>query len=200
MKDRTETKSVSDSAKSEDARKILVAYASQFGSTGGVAEAIAEVLRGGGATVEAKQIENVKDLNAYDAVIIGSAIQYDRWMPEAAEFVTVNQDILSKLPVAFFFTCLTLSRQTEKSRRQAMAYADKISTSFSRVKPLDVGRFAGALNYSKMSFFSRSLAKILMTILRVPEGDYRDWHAIRSWAKDIGSKLSGGRALLSAST
>ena len=172
-------------SKSKNGHKILIAYASEFGTTGEVAEVIGEVLCQGGTTVETKWVKNVQDLNNYDAVIIGSAIQYDRWMPEATEFVTVNQNVLSKLPVAYFFTCLTLFKQTKKAEHKAMSYSDKLYSLVPQVTPVSVGRFAGVLDYSKMSFFFRLIAKGIFAIIRVPEGDYRDWDAIRSWAKRL---------------
>lgn len=180
--------------KNKGGQKILIAYASEFGTTGEVAEAIGEVLCQDGNTVETKWVKNVKDLNGYDAVIIGSAIQYDRWMPEATRFVTANQHILSKLPVAFFFTCLVLSRKTEKAEHKAMGYSDKLYSLVPQVKPVDVGRFAGVLDFSKMSFFFRLLFKGFSLITGVQEGDYRDWDAIHSWAKGIHFKLSDERA------
>jgi len=178
------------SSKNKGNYKILVAYASEFGTTGEVAEAIGEALCQEGNTVETKWVNNVKDLNNYDAVIIGSAIRYDRWMPEATEFVTANQNILDKLPVAYFFTCLALAHQAEKAEKQAMAYSDKLYVLVPQVKPLSVGRFAGVLDYSKMPFFLRLIFKVILSILGVQEGDYRDWEAIRSWAKGVHFKLN----------
>ncbi len=182
-------------SKKKVGQKILVAYASESGTTAEVAEAIGEVLCQEGNTVETKWVKNVNDLNNYDAVIIGSAIQYDRWMPEATEFVTANQNILSKLPVAYFFTCLALSIQNEKAaKKKAMAYSDKLYLLVPQVKPVDVGRFAGVLDYNKLSFFFRLIFKVILSILGVQEGDYRDWDAIRSWAKGLHFKLSDDRA------
>ena len=168
---------------------ILVAYASEFGTTSEVAEVIGKVFCDGGATADIKSVDDVKDLEKYDAVIIGSAIQYDKWMSDAIKFVTINQNKLSELPVAFFFTCLTLSKQTEKAERQAMAYSDKLHTLNPKVKPLSVGRFAGVLDYKRMSLGSRLFARFIYAIFGVLEGDYRDWDVIRIWAKDIHSKL-----------
>ena len=173
----------------ENGHKVLVAYASKCGSTGEVAEAIGEVLCQGGATVETKWVKSVKDLNDYDAIIIGSAIQKSQWMPDATEFVTANQNILSKLPVAFFLTCLTLSIHTENARRKAMTFLDPLYAAAPQVKPVSVGRFAGVLDYSKLSFIYRTVMKRNMKKWGIPEGDYRDWNAIRSWAKDIRFKL-----------
>ncbi len=83
-------------------KKILVTYASQFGSTAGCAESIAETLRESGNQVETQWVNDVANLIDYDLVIIGSAIQYDKWMPEARNFVKDNQNALSKLQVAYF--------------------------------------------------------------------------------------------------
>ncbi len=175
--------------KNKDDHKILVVYASEFGTTAEVAEAIGETLCNPGITVETKWVKNVKDIDKYDAVIIGSSIKYDRWMPEAVEFVTANQNILSKMPVAYFFTCLVMSKQDEIAKPRAMAYSDKLYSLVPQVKPVSIGRFAGVLDYSKLPFFMRLIGKVMMTILRVKEGDYRDWEAIRSWAKAIQPEL-----------
>ena len=165
--------------------KILLAYASEFGTTSEVAVFIGKVLCQAGATVDIKWIKNVKDLNKYDAVIVGSAIQYDKWMPDAVNFVTTHRDSLSKLPVAYFFTCLTLSKRTEQSEQQAMVYAKKLSALSPQVKPVSVGRFAGVLDYGRLPFFFRLISKVIYLFLGVREGDYRDWDAIRTWTEEV---------------
>ncbi len=179
--------------KNKDGRKILVTYASQSGTTAEVAEAIGQVLCQEGNEVETKWVKNVKNLNDYDAVIIGSPIQYDKWMPAASEFVTAHQNILKKLPVAYFFTCLALSAKIEGAEKKAMAYSDKLNSLVPQVMPVDVGRFAGVLDYSKLSFFTRLIFKVISTILGVQEGDHRNWEAIRSWAKSMHFKLADER-------
>ena len=67
--------------------KILVTYASRFGSTAGVAEAIGKVLAENGAQVDVLPMRQVKDLAAYQAVVAGSAINGGAWLPGALEFV-----------------------------------------------------------------------------------------------------------------
>jgi menaquinone-dependent protoporphyrinogen oxidase len=173
--------------------KVLIAYASQCGSTGEVAEAIGDVLCQCGAFVETKWVKSVKALNDYSAVIIGSAIHKSQWMPEATAFVTTNQNVLSKLPVAYFFTCLTLSLDTDEARRKAMTFLDPLHTEVPQVKPVSVGRFAGVLDYSKLSFMYRTVMKRKMEKRGIQEGDYRDWNAIRSWAAEIHVKLFDGQ-------
>jgi len=170
-------------------RKILVAYASQFGSTGEVAQAIGDILSLEGNDVETIWVKDVTDLDRYDAVIIGSAIQYDKWMPEARKFVTDNQKILSKIPIAYFFTCLTLAKRNEKTEQQAMAYADKLITLAPQVQPVGIGRFGGVLNCNKLPFHYRLLFRGMSLATGVKEGDYRNWNIIHAWAKDMYSEL-----------
>ena len=113
----------SDSVIRKDGRlNILVAYATGFGSTREVAEVIAEELRESGASVDLRRIDDIDSFNnaIYDAVFIGSAIRYDHWMSVARKFVKHHQYTLSTVPVAYFFTCLTLSKITVKSQKQAM--------------------------------------------------------------------------------
>ena len=172
-------------SKNKEGHKILISYASECGTTGEVAVAIGDALCEDGNTVETKWIKNVKDINNYDAVIIGSAILYEDWMPEAREFVKNNQDILKNMPVAYFITCMALSSKEDAAMQQAIEYSDKLCALVPQVKPVSAGRFAGVLDYSKISFLKRILTKAAMARHKVKEGDYRDWNAIHSWAKSI---------------
>ncbi|MBT5161598.1 MAG: hypothetical protein HOJ94_17565, partial [Alphaproteobacteria bacterium] len=135
-------------------------------------------------------IKEVTDLDRYDAVIIGSPIQYDRWIPETREFIATHQEILKKLPVAFFFSCMALSLRSKKSRRQGQIYSDYLLNAFPEVKPLAIGQFAGALDLTRMSIFLRMAFRFIMVITGAKEGDHRDWNAIRTWARDADQRLS----------
>ncbi|WP_428548367.1 hypothetical protein [Profundibacter sp.] len=81
-----------------------------------------------------------------------------------------------------FLTCLTLSHKSPKALQQAARYADSIAATLPNIRAADIGRFAGVLDYGKMPRRTRLLARLIFAFLRVPEGDYRDWRAIRVWA------------------
>lgn len=155
--------------------KILVTYASRLGSTEAVAHIIAQTLAEIGQEVDIYPIQNVKDPGIYRAVIIGSAIRFGRWLPDAVEFVTENRELLNSIPTAFFTVCMTMSQDTAENRRKAASFLDPVRT---LVTPVDEAWFAGKLDYSQLSFLQRVIEKVQ----GLPEGDFRDWSAIRSWA------------------
>jgi menaquinone-dependent protoporphyrinogen oxidase len=174
--------------------RILIAYASQCGSTGGVADAIGRVFCEKGASVDVLRVGNVRDLTSYCAVVVGSAIHSDQWLSEASDFVIRNREVLSRLPVAYFLTCLTLARPTEENRLKALRFLDPLHRDAPQVTPIETGLFAGVLDYDKLSFMVRMVMKIKMKDKGVDEGDYRDWSSIRSWASSVAPRLlNGGR-------
>jgi len=175
----------------EDGKKdrILIAYASRCGSTGEVADAIGRVFSETGACVDVLRVGNVRDLAPYRAVVVGSAVHSDQWLSEASGFVIRNQEALGRLPVAYFLTCLTLTRPTEENRLKALRFVDPLHRDAPQVTPIATGLFAGVLDYDKFSFMMRMVMKIKMKERGMDEGDYRDWPSIRSWAGDLAPRL-----------
>jgi len=169
--------------------KVLVAYASDCGSTGEVAESIGQVLCDNGTAVDVRLVENVKDLSTYQAAVIGSAVHSSKWLPEAIKFIEANQKVLSQIHVAYFLTCLTLYKSNDVTRRRARSYLDPVLDAVPQVKPVDIGLFAGVLDYSKLSFMVRMVMKSKMKKKGVPEGDHRNWNDIRAWTEGLSPKL-----------
>ena len=161
-------------------KKVLVAYASKYGSTGGVADAIGKELCAKGVSADVALIKNARNIGSYQGVVIGSAIYMGKWMPEAVDFVKKNKDLLRRMPVAYFLVCMTLSTPTDKNRAEVLAYMDPILKEAPEIKPVGIGTFAGAIDYNKLSWIYKKILKSKGT----PEGDFRDWNAIRSWARD----------------
>jgi menaquinone-dependent protoporphyrinogen oxidase len=177
--------------KNKAGKKVLVAYASYCGTTGGVAEAIGRVFCDAGVDTDIRLVKNVDDVSAYSAVVVGSAVRSTSWYPEAIEFVRKNRQTLSGIPVAYFLTCLALYEDSEASLKVALSYMDTVLNAVPDVRPLDTGLFAGVLDYGKMNIMIRMVMKSKMKSKGVPEGDFRDWNAIRSWAGGITSRLVG---------
>ena len=83
-------------------RRVLVTAASRHNGTLEIAEAIAGGLVERGVLAEARHIEDVNDLSAYGAVVLGSAIYMNRWLAEARRFVQINASELCMMPVWLF--------------------------------------------------------------------------------------------------
>ena len=81
---------------------ILVAYASKYGATRGIAERIADKLRQMGKDVDLRPAGAVDDVGADEAIVIGSAVYSGSWLPEAAEFVRSHSATLAVRPVWLF--------------------------------------------------------------------------------------------------
>jgi menaquinone-dependent protoporphyrinogen oxidase len=161
-------------------KRILVTYASKYGSTGGVADAIGKELCGKGLAADVALIRNAGDCGLYQGVIVGSAIYMGKWMPEAVDFVKKNRDILCQVPVAYFLVCMTLSQPTEEKRTKVLSYMDPVLKAVPETKPIGIGTFAGALDYKNLSWLNKKIMKSKGS----PEGDFRDWNAIRAWARE----------------
>jgi menaquinone-dependent protoporphyrinogen oxidase len=171
----------------EQKSRLLIAYASRCGSTGGVADAIGQVLCGNGASIDVRVVGNVHDLSPYQSVIVGSAIRMGRWLPEAIDFVKKHQDALSQLHTAYFVACITMKDDTPENRSKVLAYLDPVRKETPQIQPVDIGLFAGAVDFRKLSFAYKSILKAK----GVPEGDFRNWSTIRSWAGNIRPAILG---------
>jgi menaquinone-dependent protoporphyrinogen oxidase len=169
--------------------KILVTYASQTGSTMGVAEAIGKTLSDSGADVDVRPMRDIRDLIPYRAVVAGSAIQGGKWLPEAVRFIQTHQAALSRKPFAAFLVCMTLAMpNAAKYRSHVAGWLDPVRA---LVKPRSEGLFAGALDIRKIPSFGDRLKFRLSVAFGVwSEGYHRDWGEIRAWADSLLEKMA----------
>lgn len=162
---------------------ILVVYGTWAGSTAEVADFIGRTLAGGGAKVDVKPVSSVKDLAGYRAVVIGSAIRTGKVKPEMKDFVKIHASELRKIPTAYFVVCMTMKDDSPENRTVVDASLDPLRE---QVSPVDTGLFAGKMDYSSLGFFARTAVQ---RFVKVPEGDFRDWSAIKAWSLALLPKL-----------
>ena len=67
---------------------------------------------------------------------------------------------------------------------------DPVYEAVPEVKPVDVGLFAGVLDYGKMNVLFRTIMRHKMKEYGVKEGDYRNWETIRNWSVAVHAKMN----------
>ena len=165
------------------ADRILVAYATRYGSTAEVAEAIGDELRKAGVAVDVQPVSEVQDLSPYRAAIMGSPIYVGKWLPEPQVFIERHQQHLRTIPIAYFAVGLTAADGGPENLKKAEASMDQVRM---LVTPVDIGIFPGRLESGRLSLTDRTIIKLI----RAKTGDFRDWEAVRAWAQAVYSKIA----------
>lgn len=159
--------------------RVLVAYASKLGSNAEIAEAIASVLRGSGHHVSAVPTREVKALDGWDAVILGSAIYAAHWQKDARRFVARFHDALQTRPL-WLWGSGPLDAKLARAGLPITQHGAEIT---SDLGALDHRTFGGRLALD---------APIDPQVLKThPIGDFRDWSAIEDYARQIAAELDG---------
>ncbi len=161
-------------------KRILVAYASRAGSTAEVAEEVGNVLAAEGLTVDVLPVQTVKTLEPYSALVLGSAARIGKLIPEAPRFARKFAKTIKTLPVAYFVVCLTMFKDTPENRATTTGYLKPL---LAIKEPVDIELFGGVMIPEKIPGIWSKIMK------NAERGDYRDWEAIRAWAKQLAEKL-----------
>jgi menaquinone-dependent protoporphyrinogen oxidase len=163
-------------------KRVLVTYATRAGSTVEVVSAISEVLAARGFSVEIQPVKHNPQVKEYQAVVIGSAIRMNSWLPEAMDFIKRHQTDLNEIPTVIFTVHILNTGEDETSRVSRPAYTIPVRELLS---PIDEAFFAGKIDYSNLSFFDRALAQADEKNTGALASDFRNWDKIRAWAQTI---------------
>jgi menaquinone-dependent protoporphyrinogen oxidase len=164
-------------------RKVLVAYASKMGATAGIAEAIGAELRERGHDVEVLDVTQVRSIEPYDAVVLGSAIYIRRWRREAVRFLRNNVDELRKRQVWLFH-----SGPVGPDKDQVQDMPPAVRHLAREIGATPAVTFAGRLEpATAKGFLARRLASGTLS------GDSRDWTRIRAWAADLSAAIAASQ-------
>ena len=165
--------------------RILVAAASRHGATAEIASALADALtasaagRAGEFTVVAAPVDQRPDPAAFDAVVLGSAVYAGHWLPQAREYAATHADSLRRRPV-WLFSSGPIGEPPfpPDEPYDVVPLVQLIGARGHRV-------FPGRLDKTRLSFGERAM----VTAMRAPLGDFRDWDAVRAWAAEIAGSL-----------
>lgn len=150
--------------------RVLVAFDTKHGSTGQVAQTVADTLRGEGVDVHVERVDDVGSLDDVDAVVVGAPVYVGRLTKGARALLKGHRAELEHLPVAVF--ALGPLHDDPREFDDAARSLEKALASVPEVEPASVRVFGGSLEPDDHRF----------PFNRMERSDIRDWDAIRAWA------------------
>jgi menaquinone-dependent protoporphyrinogen oxidase len=170
--------------------RILVAFASQHGSTRGIAAAIARTLHASGHEVDLRAASEVADASVYDAVVLGSAVHDGDWMAEAADFARREIVALAGRPVWLFSVGLLGALGRPWRSLLPEQRLPTVAGLREAIGPCGYRLFTGAFERGQVG----PIGRLIFRGLGGRFGDLRNWEEVDGWAADIARELATGTA------
>ena len=171
--------------------RVLVAYGSKFGSTAEIAQAIGTTLRVAGLEVDVKRAREVRSLEPYRAVVVGSAVYMARWRRDAMRLLRRRREELAQREVWIFSSGPVGEEKGEPDEKQERWTKPKrVQRLATEIKAHEHVVFGGRVSEDAGGFLRKKMAKNTPPEFR----DRRDWTAIEAWAKRIADSLQGQAA------
>jgi menaquinone-dependent protoporphyrinogen oxidase len=172
--------------------RVLIPYGTSEGQTARIADYLADVLRDQGHEAFPVDIKRsgTPDPAGYDAVIVGASVRMGKHQSCVRDFVRKHRGTLERLPSAFFSVSLAAHDSTQAARDEVDGYIEKF-VQHTGWRPRKVGRFAGALLYTKYGFFTRWMMKKIARAKGSPDTDtsrdyvYTDWESVKRFGEEF---------------
>lgn len=161
---------------------ILIAYATNAGSTREVAESVTQTLAAAGVQVELRPASEVRSLDDYRGVVLGAPLYMFRWHRHAHQFLKRNRAALSSLPIAIF--ALGPWHNKEDELQGARDQLAKELKKHPWLSPHAVTVFVGKFDPAKLTF----PYNLIPAMKNMPATDERDWDVIKGWVEGIAAQ------------
>jgi len=163
--------------------QTLVAYGTRYGSTREVAETVGTTLAEHGTETDVKQAREVRSLDRYDAVVLGTPLYMGALHKDVRALLEKNRTALERTPFALFALGPVKSADgLDGSREQLFTALAKVAVP----TPVATGVFVGAYDPARLAFMDRMIAALPASPLHGEAAhDDRDWEAIRAWVRDL---------------
>jgi hypothetical protein len=171
--------------------RVLVTVASRHGATAEIAAEIARRLAGGdagraaGLVAVPVPVQQRPDPAAFDAVVLGSAVYAGRWLEPAREYAAAHAPVLRARAVWLFSS----GPIGEPPFPADLPHDVEPLTGLTGAR--GHGLFPGRLDKASLTLGERAM----VTAMRAPVGDFRDWPAVRTWADGIAADLVSSAAV-----
>lgn len=162
--------------------RILVAFSSRHGATDELAHMIGSTIAESGPVVDVRRMEDIGTVLPYDALVLGSAVYMGRWTSEACRFVELHADGIATRPT-WLFSSGPIGDSTGAEPFDAAALVRETGAR-------DHHLFGGRLVKRTLGLRERAFARLL----RVEDGDYREWATAAAWATAIARTMANEQA------
>ena len=164
-------------------KSVLVGYATRYGSTREVAEAVAVTLRECGLAAELQPMREVRSLAGYSALVLGAPLYMFRWHKDARRFLSRHRKAIAERPVAIFALGPVHDPHDESEWESSRAQLDKELAKYPWLEPLALEIFGGKFDPENLRW------PINLFAGSEPATDIREWEAIRTWAGELAAKF-----------
>ena len=163
--------------------KILIAYASRYGSTREAAEKVADTLRSQGLTPEILPAAKAGDVARYAAVILGTPIYFGSLLKDIHNFLERNRDALAGTSLFIFPLGQTHHEESEPAEAEEQNAGEMAKQPW--LSPCSMVMFGGRYDPAKLRFPDTLITALPASPLHgLTFNDLRDWDAIRKWAEE----------------
>lgn len=174
------------------AGEILIVYDTLHGSTTEIAGYIGRELTVAGEEVTVERVTESVKPDSYRTIILGCPVAMGRWTVPMTQFLERQRDVLETTRCALFTTCLATLWDITDEAGVISRYVQPVLESFPEIQPISIGVFTGVLDFD--SYDEQTGAAMCGITSRTggPESgrhDYRDWPAIRTWARSLLEQL-----------
>jgi len=177
--------------------RVMVAYASKYGATEGIARRLGSVLEEQGYDVDVMTCADAGVASGYDAYVVGSATYEFNWRKDARKFVERNETELATHPVWLFSSGPLGTEQVDKDGKDVLegARPKQFAEFADTLHPRGMQVFRGAYDPDKIRGGDRIIAWMPGIRDILPAGDFREWDAIDAWGTSIADALQSAGAL-----
>ncbi len=169
---------------------LLIVYGSMMGSTGGQAQWMADLAQSRGYRVALFPAETAPAPEAFDRVLVGSAIRAASWLDPVVEWVAAHAPAIKDRPHGLFQCSMTCAGMllgndgaplNDAQRRELRQDCDALFAAAPTLAGTDVAYLPGRLEFSRLTPVLRlGYPFVAGSVMR---GDYRDRAMAEAWAR-----------------
>jgi menaquinone-dependent protoporphyrinogen oxidase len=198
-------------------KRVLVAYATNSGSTEEIANAIGAELGKFNMQVDIRRIDDGLTIDTYDAVVVGAPMILG-WHRAARGFLKKHRAALQGVPTACFLVAMSLTQKDDStlpnlplavdpglakvprqagrlSLRERYAsvhnYLGPVLRSAGDIRPVSIGIFGGRMELFRLNWLQMMF---VLLVIQAQPADLRNWPFIRAWATDLAPRLLQDRS------